>query len=370
MRRLVTVWEGFHAHQVYRADALGVVHSGARWLGLMSLGWAVARWRKLRPRSLLDNSPLADLLQQMVPLERLPGLVEGGHLRGLAVSASSYSSGQHVTFFQGAPELQPWMRSQRHGLAATITHQHLLASSAIPFVFPAMELSTPHGPQYFGDGSMRQSAPLAPAIHLGAQRLLVVGAGRMHEPRDSQGQFTSSGYPSLAQIAGHALSNIFLDALSVDVERVQRINHTLSMIPPQARGDCPLKPIELLVIAPSSRLDEIAARHLRALPAPVLAMLGALGFHRPAARCRTRRSPATCCLRPATPRNSWAWVMKTPGSVATRSPASLGGPRPMPRPARPARWRRRRASPRKNRGLPPESAHATPTVRYHRTALC
>lgn len=283
VRRLVTVWEGFHAHQVYRADALGVVHSGARWLGLMSLGWAVARWRKLRPRSLLDNSPLAELLQQMVPLERLPGLVEAGHLRGLAVSASSYSSGQHVTFFQGAPELQPWMRSQRHGLAATITHQHLLASSAIPFVFPAMELPTPHGPQYFGDGSMRQSAPLAPAIHLGAQRLLVVGAGRMHEPRDSQGQFTSSGYPSLAQIAGHALSNIFLDALSVDVERVQRINHTLSMIPPQARGDCPLKPIDLLVIAPSSRLDEIAARHLRALPAPVLAMLGALGVS-PASR--------------------------------------------------------------------------------------
>jgi NTE family protein len=124
---------------------------------------------------------------------------------------------------------------------------------------------------------MRQSAPLAAAIHLGAQRILVIGAGRMHEPRNDAPSQASSHYPSLAQIAGHALSNIFLDALSVDLERVQRINQTLSLIPPAMRQQSPLKPIELLIIAPSQRLDSIAARHVDALPQSVRSLLGGLG---------------------------------------------------------------------------------------------
>lgn len=278
--RLVGVWRDFRADQVYRADALGVARSGARWLGLMSLGWAIARWRRARPRSLLDNSPLHELLQAMVPLQRVPHLVQAGHLHALAVSASSYTSGQHVTFFQGEPTLEPWVRSQRHAVASPITHEHLLASSAIPFVFPSMALQVPDGLQYFGDGSMRQSAPIAPAIHLGGRRVLVVGAGRMHEPKDAQQATDALAYPTLAQIAGHALSNIFLDALSVDVERVQRINQTLSLVPQSARRHSSLQPIDLLVIAPSQRLDEVAARHLSALPRPVLMMLGALGVRK------------------------------------------------------------------------------------------
>lgn len=278
--RLVEVWRHFSADQVYRADALGVARSGARWLGLMSLGWALARWRRARPRSLLDNTPLHQLLQGMVPLQRIPQLVQQGQLRALAVSASSYSSGQHVTFFQGDSTLEPWVRSQRHAVAAAISHDHLLASSAIPFVFPSKALRVPDGVQYFGDGSMRQSAPIAPAIHLGARRVLVVGAGRMHEPRDEMQPTETPAYPTLAQIAGHALSNIFLDALSVDVERVQRINQTLSLVPPSARRHSSLQPIDLLVIAPSRRLDEVAARHLHALPRPVLLMLGALGVRK------------------------------------------------------------------------------------------
>lgn len=277
VRGLAAVWSHFHAGQVYRADALGIAHSGARWLGLLSLGWMVARWRRLRPRSLLDNAPLRELLQDLVPLDRLDGLVRRGHLRALAVSASSYSSGQHVTFFDGIAGLQPWTRSQRHALAMPITHEHLMASSAIPFVFPAVALPVPGGIQHFGDGSMRQSAPIAPAIHLGARRILVVGAGRMHEPTDPAGAYTARDYPSLAQIAGHAMSNIFLDALSVDVERVSRINQTLALIPEAARRASHLQPVELLVIAPSRRLDEVAARHLGALPAPVRAMLAGLG---------------------------------------------------------------------------------------------
>ena len=153
--------------------------------------------------------------------------------------------------------------------------QHLLASSAIPFVFPAVSLAVEGASEYFGDGSMRQAAPISPAVHLGAERIFVVGAGRMHEP---PGHRAGSGeYPNLAQIAGHALSSIFLDALAVDVERLQRINSTLALLPPSARAATNLRPIEVLVIAPSQRLDDIAAKHLHSLPPAVRALLGAMG---------------------------------------------------------------------------------------------
>ncbi|EJE48805.1 putative esterase of the alpha-beta hydrolase superfamily [Acidovorax sp. CF316] len=277
VRRIARVWRDFHAHQVYRADSLSVLRSGARWLSLLSLGWALARWRRMRPRSLLDNAPLEKLLVKMVPLVRLPRLLKKGHLKALAVTASSYSSGEHVTFFESDAPLQPWVRSQRKAARDRITHEHLLASSAIPFVFPAKAISMGDHMEFFGDGSMRQSAPIAPAIHLGAERILVVGAGRMHEPKGDASANPTPTYPSLAQIAGHALSNIFLDALSVDVERVQRVNQTLSLIPPEVRAKSALRPIELLVIAPSQRLDAVAARHVGNLPTPVRAMLGALG---------------------------------------------------------------------------------------------
>ncbi|WP_311222409.1 MULTISPECIES: patatin-like phospholipase family protein [unclassified Acidovorax] len=277
VRRIARVWRHFHAAQVYRADSLSVMRSGARWLTLLSMGWMLTRWRRMRPRSLLDNAPLAELLQRMVPLARLPRLIRQGHVRALAVTASSYSSGEHVTFFEASDTARPWVRSQRKAAAGRISHAHLLASSAIPFVFPATALEMEGRTGYYGDGSMRQSAPIAPAIHLGAERILVIGAGRMHEPAGEAATQAAPDYPSLAQVAGHALSNIFLDALSVDVERAQRINQTLSLIPPEARTRSTLRPLELLVIAPSQRLDAMAARHVGDLPGPIRTLLGGLG---------------------------------------------------------------------------------------------
>lgn len=272
---LAKVWQGFRAEQVYRADSLGVIRSGAQWLTMLSLGWVIARWRRLRPRSLLDNAPLAGLLQRMVPLKRLPLMFAQRQLHALAVTASSYTSGQHVTFYDGNPALTPWVRSQRLAVRGSITHGHLLASSAIPFVFPAGRLAAADGEGWYGDGSMRQTAPLSPAIHLGAQRLLIIGAGRMHE---SGGRTNgAAGYPSLAQIAGHALSNIFLDALAVDIERMQRINRTLALLPDGVRQDTPLRPLESLVIAPSQRLDDVAARHLECMPMAVRTLLRGVG---------------------------------------------------------------------------------------------
>lgn len=272
---LAEVWANFRADQVYRADSLGVIRSGAQWLTMLSVGWVLARWRRARPRSLLNNEPLARLLDEAVDWRRLPMLLRRRHLQALAITASSYTSGEHVTFFQCAADCKPWRRSQRVAQPAQLGREHLLASSAIPFVFPAAELESNGHLQWFGDGSMRQSAPISPAIHLGAQRVLVIGAGRMHEPPGRQAPNT--GYPSLAQIAGHALSSIFLDALAVDIERLHRINRTLALLPPDARLSTPLRPVEALVIAPSERLDDIAARHQGHLPRPVRALLRGAG---------------------------------------------------------------------------------------------
>ncbi|HVO07678.1 MAG TPA: patatin-like phospholipase family protein [Burkholderiaceae bacterium] len=275
VERVAQVWRDFHAEQVYRADSLGVIRSGAQWLTMLSIGWVIARWRRARPRSLLDNQPLAELLQRMVPLARLRLMLRGRHLHGLAVSASSYTSGLHVTFYDAAAPIEPWTRSQRIAVQRRIDHAHLLASSAIPFVFPAAAIELDGVTQWFGDGSMRQTAPISPAVHLGAQKLLVIGAGRMHEPPGRR--IDANGYPSLAQIAGHALSNIFLDALAVDVERMRRINHTLSLLPESGREQTPLRPIDVLVIAPSQRLDDLAAEHQNELPVPVRTLLRGMG---------------------------------------------------------------------------------------------
>jgi NTE family protein len=275
VQKLLDVWLHIAVEQVYRADSLGVLRSGARWLSLLSFGWLLRKWRAAPPASLLDNTPLVGLLHRMLDLPRLDAALADGLLHALAVTASSYSSGQHLTFYQSAAEILPWVRTQRLALADQIGVEHLLASAAIPFIFPAVPLFVDGQREYCGDGSMRQLAPISPAIHLGASKVLVVGAGRLTEPaRNGVGQ---ARYPSLAQVAGHALSSIFLDGLAVDIERLNRINNTVSMLPEQYLQHTALKPVELLVIAPSERLDDIAVRHVGSLPAPIRTMLSSIG---------------------------------------------------------------------------------------------
>lgn len=279
--RLARLWRELGSTQVYRADAFDAVRAGARWLGLLSLGWSWRRPGALQPRSLLDNQPLRRLLQARVPLERLPALLAQGQLRGLAVTASSYASGEHVTFYDAVGSMQGWVRPQRRAVRTRIGVEHLMASSAIPFVFPATLIDIDGRRAYYGDGSMRQIAPIAPAIHLGAERVLVIGAGHGHQPAGAPAPATPD-YPTLAQVAGHALSSIFLDTLAVDIEHLERINHTLSLIDPRRGAETRLRHVELLAIMPSQRLDLIACRHLQALPQAARTLLGILGVRRDA----------------------------------------------------------------------------------------
>jgi NTE family protein len=275
VQQLLDVWENVAVEQVYRADSIAVLRSGARWLSLLSFGRMLNKWRAAPPNSLLDNTPLAGLLHRMLDLPRLDAALSDGLLHALAVTASSYTGGHHITFYQSAAEIAPWARHQRLALAEQIGVEHLLASSAIPFIFPAVPLYLGGKLEYCGDGAMRQLAPISPAIHLGAARVLVVGAGRMSEA--ARDRAPTVRYPSLAQIAGHAMSSMFLDSLAVDVERLNRINLTLSMLPEEYRAKMPLKQVALLVIAPSERLDDVAARHIGSLPAPVRVLLSGIG---------------------------------------------------------------------------------------------
>jgi NTE family protein len=263
---LLEVWEHMRCEHVYRTDFPSIMKSGARWLSSLML---VSRQN---PLSLLDNAPLRDLLDRLLPFGRIQEHIDSGALYAVCVTASGYTSGQSVSFFQGGSALETWERNQRIGAAVVLHKDYLLASAALPFIFPAVKLHR----EYFGDGSMRQIAPVSPALHLGADRVLIVGTGR---PMREQARERSSIYPSLAQIAGHALNSIFLDSLSVDIERLERINRTVQLIP-QDRLDgssLALRPVKVLYITPSQPIERIAARFIHDLPRSVRFLLRPTG---------------------------------------------------------------------------------------------
>ncbi|HEY5762783.1 MAG TPA: patatin-like phospholipase family protein [Rhodocyclaceae bacterium] len=269
---LADVWWNFRTNQVYRSDIGGMSLTSVRWLGALALGWVF----RSNPKYLLDNRPLAELLRQRLDFSRIDQAIATGALYAISVTASGYTSGQSVSFFQAQAEVKPWTRAQRIGSRVRLGIDHLLASSALPFIFPAMRIHR----EFFGDGSMRQLAPISPAIHMGADRVFVIGSSHLQEP---DVRLVQSTYPSLAQIAGHVMSAIFLDSLAADIERLERINQTLSRIPEDLRVEngIRLRPIRALIIQPSERIDRLAARHGRVLPWPVRTLLRGVGaMHR------------------------------------------------------------------------------------------
>jgi NTE family protein len=263
---LLEVWEHMRCEHIYRTDAWNILRAGARWLSAMML------LSRHNPVSLLDNAPLREMLDKNLNFERIQGHIDSGALYAVCVTASGYTSGQSVSFFQGGPGLEGWERNQRIGAAVGIKLDYLLASAALPFIFPAVKVHR----EYFGDGSMRQIAPVSPALHLGADRVLIVGTGRQ---TTDDARARSNTYPSLAQIAGHALNSIFLDSLMVDIERLERINRTVKLIPPErlAESNVPLRAVKVLFITPSQPIERIASRFIHELPRTVRFVLRPTG---------------------------------------------------------------------------------------------
>jgi len=225
--------------------------------------------------SLLDNTPLRTFLERTLPCELIQRHIDDGLVRALSITASGYGSGYSVTFYQGTPDIKPWKRIRRVGVPTQIDIQHLMASSAIPFLFPAVHVNR----EFFGDGSMRQIAPISSALHLGAERVLVVGVG--HNP-ESNGEKRAKieHYPSLAEIAGHALDSIFIDGLEVDLERLRRINSMLRAIPEEMHASLDLRYVEALLISPSQPLEKVAERYIRNLPWTIRLLLRVAGVMR------------------------------------------------------------------------------------------
>lgn len=256
VRGLERVWANLTVEQVYRADLWAFIKAVLRW-GFSGLTAGITPIHS----SLLDNAPLRRLLRLVINFRRIQEALDIGDLHALSITASSYSTGESVAFYQALEEVAEWDRARRKGRRVELDVQHLLASSAIPVLFPAEQV----GQQYFGDGALRQLAPVSPALHLGASRILVIGVSGN---TSSATQRELTGYPSLAQVLGHVLNSVFVDTLEADVERLERINHTLSAIPPAARRKkgIGLREVDVLKIYPSRPVDEIAAEHIKELP--------------------------------------------------------------------------------------------------------
>jgi NTE family protein len=262
-------WSELHAADVYRADPVGVAVSGGRWLVALAVGWALGS----PPRALFDNTPLRQSLIKYLEFSKLDKAIAHHSLRALGITCSGYASGQCVSFFQGRADLEPWHRPQRAGAHVALGVDHIIASMAVPFLFPAERLHR----EYFGDGAMRELAPLSPAIRLGADRILVIGTGRMAD-QDSE-RWRSRGRPSLAETAGHVLAGIYVDRVSADIERMSQVNRMAARIPVETREreGLPWRPIDLMVVQPTERLDLLAATLLDELPWAVRAVLRGLG---------------------------------------------------------------------------------------------
>ncbi len=205
-------------------------------------------------RGLLDMSPLREFLGANLDFAQLDANIAAGRLRAAAVSATSYATGQTVTFVHGPPDAPTWQRALRYAVRSRLTLDHVVASAALPILFPAVRI----GDGFYGDGSLRQTAPLAPAIHLGARAILVVTQRSDPErPPSPPPAPAPREYPALAEVIGLLLHAIFLDALEADAERLERVNRLVTALPEAQRPDG-LRPVRLLMLRPSRNLGALA----------------------------------------------------------------------------------------------------------------
>jgi len=268
--KLEAIWHNLRASDVYRTNALAVAtnvfHIAA---SLLHSGYGIGR-----PISLLDNTPLREMLENYVKFDYLETAIDNGELEAIAISAMSYASGQSVTFYQGQQSIHPWNRARRRGEKTELTIDHLMASTAIPSLFPAVQIQG----GYFGDGAVRQLKPISPALHMGAEQLLIIGVSDSTTPANEAPQLEHS--PSIAQIMGHMFNSAFIDAVESDLETLRAINRLASVIPQSLKdnnGITDLNAVDVLSISPSQSIDQIAEEHIHELPRPLKLFLKLIG---------------------------------------------------------------------------------------------
>ena len=267
--RLLRWWRAVSTNAVYRSE----LSTFARLAGSVAGSLTGLTHGPRRALALLDNAPLARTIADHIDLERLDRMIKQGALRALAVNATSYATGHAVTFFEGTLSVAPWHRTRRRGERHRLRVEHLMASTAIPFVFPATRL----GDDWYMDGSVRQLTPLSPALHLGARRLFVIAVGQFVGQRKAAAA-PPAAVPSFAQVAGHALSSVFLDNLGADLERLAQVNRVIDRLPRNdSAGDVAMSHVDAFVLAPSQDLGEIAREYVPHLPRAARLMLRGFG---------------------------------------------------------------------------------------------
>ncbi len=265
---LEKMWANLRTSRIYRTDVPTVTATALHWLATLTVGG----FGKGNPLSLLRNGPLVEMLNETIDFERIAQCLTDGTLEALAITASSYANGRAMTFFQGPADLPEWRRARRDGVHCQVTAEHVLASAALPVIFPPQKV----GEDYYGDGSLRLTAPLSPAIHLGAERILVVGT-RDRGVETGEVEARRHRVPTLGDIAGHMLDLLFNDNLNEDVERLRRINHTLSLLSPEKAAESPLRTIDVLIVQPSQDIGQIARKHVKEIPWTIKGLLRGAG---------------------------------------------------------------------------------------------
>jgi NTE family protein len=262
---LERVWSNFRSEQVFHVDPVHMVRAGIHWILALASGGLVLT----PPKSMLDNSPLRQLLGVHIDFAGIRRSIARGHLRAVALCSTSYVTGHSVAFYDAVEACAEWSRVQRVGRRTELTLDHLMSSAAIPLFFPPMRL----GDEYFGDGAMRQLNPLSPAIHLGADRLLIIGV----RARQSAGVAVTRAQPMMpspGEIFGYMLDTLFTDQIYGDLEQLEKINELVELAPHAAHG---ARHVETLMLAPSVDPREIAGRHGAELPRGLRALLRVIG---------------------------------------------------------------------------------------------
>jgi NTE family protein len=271
---LERVWSNFRCHHVYRTDNATMLKSSLHWLSSIVLGGFLVG----TPKSLLDNAPLRALLSRNVRFPRIQDAIESGYLDAITVTAAGYATARSTSFYQADTSLEEWARTRRIGVRGELHLDHLMASIAVPMIFPPVQIDG----EYFGDGAMRQATPLSPAIHLGADRILVIGV-RDETADEPPTPSNPQSSPSFANIAGYMLDTLFMDGLYSDLERMTRINQLVDAVKPEHRTGslASMRAIDTMLIVPSQDLREIAHKHKQELPFALRALLRGIGGKKP-----------------------------------------------------------------------------------------
>ncbi len=271
--QLAGFWGRLRSSDVYELSV-------SPWVRMSRIAAAISLWRNARGHgAVLNNMPLVNTLHHAISLQGIEDALQSKAIDAVAVTASSYTSGVHWTFCHTARDgrHEGWARPGRRSEFQPLTIEHLMASSAIPFLFPSTPLWVDGRSEFFGDGSMRQVSPLSPAMHLGAHKILVVGVGQPQRSGFVGGAEGAVRQPTMGGIAGHAMASVFHDTLQADVEQAQRVTKTLQQLPREVAGVLPYRSVEVLAIQPTQSLDALATAHSRELPASVRNALNGLG---------------------------------------------------------------------------------------------